>query len=1068
MAEDDDDVADWGEADEEPEAEAEAEAAAPAAAPSSAETPDARDGAAPAQAAAAVPEPVRRRSPQKEQQRAAIVVVDDDSESEATEVKRRRRFAAPPTSVSAAMPRSGVVAFLRHNKLLPSRRRPDHGDSVAEASGGSSPLARAAARGAAARAAAAARATASADTSPPATAAASAAATPDKAATAVGSTAKSSDADGSAVAASSEASAVPEATVRKEEQKPKAKAMPRRRPGAAGPCGGVAAAVVTPPVEANRRDAARRPRRLREPPLAPPMPPPPTAPPPTAPATPEQEWPAPEFIPLGGSTEPADTSTPPSRTSRTVMLRPRRQRGGDVAAAGETPTADGDAEANASAGRWGRKRKRYGAGRWNATASREPWKPAAALAAPALELRPNAVGKAAMNEQKANEGRCSRAALKALQERFAEHQATLGELAAVPRVEALLKQLVPAGEPAGAALATLARLLRLRATYFELCPAGSSDGPDCLVRLSEKARTVSRQPAEPHAASPSASAGADASADAGDTKAAERQESGAERRPWRQRTAKACQGRQAEFLGKIKSLKQSKRAGYIACDQTFERYESDVFFFAGDLDAKLRAKLTIGAEVHFCVESGTNGRPRAWNLRLREEKPEIEGAPASAEHDCPRPPSELPPPDWQRNGTPCVRGVAAPRRHPGSGEHEDQASAAAPKPPGPVAAGGAGTDGEGRPYDLSRVVVNFANVGTTYGRKVLQKEKPQFSYEGVRRCVKFLTEKRKLTVVGVILEHFWAVDEGDQYVNGVPKDIEAMCESIELTPRIYGPQHRSADDEMTIKCAYRRNCRFLDNDNYRDWRATMHDEAIRSWFEKSQNLLQMRYYFDAGLGSFDTLDGNVSPALLAAGPVQPGAGQWQVPAAMPAQWEGGGQWAWVPWWQQPQQQPPRWQQQRAKKDAARKKKALQCQAAVEKAAEEDEAADDADADGAGAAEGASPAAARLSDVSLDPTLVQSNAALAAGFAAALESLPDDVGGGSGELGHDGGEAEIEALVEDPYMDMGMDMELDDTGSVDPGPALAAEFAAALEEVPEDMGSSFMNALEELPETVDLT
>ena len=28
--------------------------------------------------------------------------------------------------------------------------------------------------------------------------------------------------------------------------------------------------------------------------------------------------------------------------------------------------------------------------------------------------------------------------------------------------------------------------------------------------------------------------------------------------------------------------------------------------------------------------------------------------------------------------------------------------------------------------------------------------------------------------------------------------------------------YRSADDEMTIKCAYHRNCRLLDNDNYKD------------------------------------------------------------------------------------------------------------------------------------------------------------------------------------------------------------------------------------------------------------
>merc|ERR1712056_174125 len=93
-----------------------------------------------------------------------------------------------------------------------------------------------------------------------------------------------------------------------------------------------------------------------------------------------------------------------------------------------------------------------------------------------------------------------------------------------------------------------------------------------------------------------------------------------------------------------------------------------------------------------------------------------------------------------------------------------------------------------------------------------------------------------------------------------------MCEvsggSIELTPRVTGQQHRSADDEMTIKCAYRRNCRFLDNDNYHDWRGTLHDEGIRLWLEHCQEFLQVRFYFDTGLGTFDTLDGNIPTAWL--------------------------------------------------------------------------------------------------------------------------------------------------------------------------------------------------------------
>merc|ERR1712228_15637 len=99
-------------------------------------------------------------------------------------------------------------------------------------------------------------------------------------------------------------------------------------------------------------------------------------------------------------------------------------------------------------------------------------------------------------------------------------------------------------------------------------------------------------------------------------------------------------------------------------------------------------------------------------------------------------------------------------------------------------------------------------------------------------------------------------------LKSLPQDIERMCESIEETPRITGSCHSSADDEMTIKCAYRRNCCLLDNDNYRDWLQQLRDEVIRGWLNKCQDLLQMRYYFDKGLGSFDLIEGNVAAHLL--------------------------------------------------------------------------------------------------------------------------------------------------------------------------------------------------------------
>jgi len=183
---------------------------------------------------------------------------------------------------------------------------------------------------------------------------------------------------------------------------------------------------------------------------------------------------------------------------------------------------------------------------------------------------------------------------------------------------------------------------------------------------------------------------------------------------------------------------------------------------------------------------------------------------------------------------------------------------------GPIAA----VDGEGRRYNLSSVVVNFANVGANYARKVLKRDgelEPQmlFDWEGVRRAVNYLAKNLGLKVVGVIYENFWATDNHATKKVELPNDIRKACESIEETPRIVGKNHGSADDEMTIKCAYHRNCRFMDNDNYRDWKQQLRDEKCRSWLDKCQDLLHMRYYFDSSMGVFETLDGNVPPGLLA-------------------------------------------------------------------------------------------------------------------------------------------------------------------------------------------------------------
>ena len=167
-----------------------------------------------------------------------------------------------------------------------------------------------------------------------------------------------------------------------------------------------------------------------------------------------------------------------------------------------------------------------------------------------------------------------------------------------------------------------------------------------------------------------------------------------------------------------------------------------------------------------------------------------------------------------------------------------------------------------RPYNLECVVVNFVNVGMTYGRVVEKKTERLFSWCGVRNCVDHLVNMRNLRVTGVIWEQF-AV--GSQ--QGVPDDILRMCESVEYMPRfaeeIYGTRFRGADDEMTIKLAYRRNCWFLDNDNYRDWHEHICDLSVARWLRSNHQCLSMKYFFDSQTGSFDTLDGIVSTSWRA-------------------------------------------------------------------------------------------------------------------------------------------------------------------------------------------------------------
>merc|ERR1712187_770258 len=121
-------------------------------------------------------------------------------------------------------------------------------------------------------------------------------------------------------------------------------------------------------------------------------------------------------------------------------------------------------------------------------------------------------------------------------------------------------------------------------------------------------------------------------------------------------------------------------------------------------------------------------------------------------------------------------------------------------------------------------------------------------------------------VIGCVNENFTGTDGDSNQKRPIPSDILRMIEksggSVEEVPRIDGDHHKSADDEATIRLAYRRNCRFLDNDNYREWLQQLRDDKIRKWFKRSKDLLHSRYMFDSE-GVFELLEGNMPEWMLA-------------------------------------------------------------------------------------------------------------------------------------------------------------------------------------------------------------
>merc|ERR1711957_448909 len=171
-------------------------------------------------------------------------------------------------------------------------------------------------------------------------------------------------------------------------------------------------------------------------------------------------------------------------------------------------------------------------------------------------------------------------------------------------------------------------------------------------------------------------------------------------------------------------------------------------------------------------------------------------------------------------------------------------------------------DAEGRVFAYDSVVVNFQNIGELYADRVLKQAPTRpglrvFDWEGVRKCVKYITEDMRMKVIGVAPEELRGPDDGIDEDAELPFDVRELCEEVAEVPKttariMPGRTNKSLDYEMTINAAHSRNCRFLANEGM-DILQHVHNQKINQWVNQNHELMQLRFYFDSTIGTFDTL-----------------------------------------------------------------------------------------------------------------------------------------------------------------------------------------------------------------------
>lgn len=153
-----------------------------------------------------------------------------------------------------------------------------------------------------------------------------------------------------------------------------------------------------------------------------------------------------------------------------------------------------------------------------------------------------------------------------------------------------------------------------------------------------------------------------------------------------------------------------------------------------------------------------------------------------------------------------------------------------------------------RKADPRTFVVNFGNIGKSRG---------DFDWNNVRKCVLHLHE-RNFDVVGVVFENFWGQDSEGRPSTMLPQDIHDLCKAVLFTPRIHNSGYEDVEEEMTLKCAYARNCRYLglvEAKFYNRWRH-LRKPGMASWLWHYRDLLHVRYFFEDG--HFHLIEGNMS------------------------------------------------------------------------------------------------------------------------------------------------------------------------------------------------------------------